>query len=134
MATKTTTRRVIEPATEKVMAELQEATVEEADAAVARAKAAYPAWKEVAPKDRANLMRRIASAIEKHAEEWAQRGARNVGKPINDARGEVGMVMDVFNYYAGAPERLVGKTIPVAGGVDMTFREPLGVGPLIVPG
>ena len=133
MATETTTLRVIEPATEKVMAELQEATVEEADAAVARAKAAYPAWKAVAPKDRANLMRRIASAIEKHAEELAQLEARNVGKPISDARGEVGMVIDVFNYYAGAPERLVGKTIPVAGGVDMTFREPLGVVALIVP-
>jgi acyl-CoA reductase-like NAD-dependent aldehyde dehydrogenase len=133
MATKTTTLRVIEPATEEVMAELQEATVEEADAAVARAKAAYPAWKAVAPKDRANLMRRIASAIEAHAEELAQLEARNVGKPISDARGEVGMVIDVFNYYAGAPERLVGKTIPVAGGVDMTFREPLGVVALIVP-
>jgi betaine-aldehyde dehydrogenase len=133
MATKTTTLRVIEPATEKVMAELQEATVEEADAAVARAKAAYPAWKAVSPKDRANLMRRIASAIDKHAEELAQLEARNVGKPISDARGEVGMVVDVFNYYAGAPERLVGKTIPVAGGVDMTFREPLGVVALIVP-
>jgi acyl-CoA reductase-like NAD-dependent aldehyde dehydrogenase len=133
MATKTTTLRVIEPATEKVMAELQEATVEEADAAVARAKAAYPAWKALAPKDRANLMRRIATAIDKHAEELAQLEARNVGKPISDARGEVGMVVDVFNYYAGAPERLVGKTIPVAGGVDMTFREPLGVVALIVP-
>jgi len=133
MATKTTTLRVIEPATEKVMAELQEATVEEADAAVARAKTAYPAWKALAPKDRANLMRRIATAIDKHAEELAQLEARNVGKPISDARGEVGMVVDVFNYYAGAPERLVGKTIPVAGGVDMTFREPLGVVALIVP-
>src|SRR3979490_310740 len=133
MATKTTALRVIEPATEKVMAELQEATVEEADAAVARAKAAYPAWKAGSPKDRANLMRRIASAIDKHAEELAQLEARNVGKPISDARGEVGKVMDVFNYYAGAPERLVGKTIPVAGGVDMTFREPLGVVALIVP-
>ena len=133
MATKTTTLRVIEPATEKVMAELHEATVEEADAAVARAKAAYPAWKALAPKDRANLMRRIATAIAQHAEELARLEARNVGKPISDARGEVGMVIDVFNYYAGAPERVFGKTIPVAGGVDMTFREPLGVVALIVP-
>jgi len=133
MAIKTTTLRVIEPATEKVMAELHEATVEEADAAVARAKAAYPAWKAVNPKDRANLMRRIATALDKHLEELAQLEARNVGKPISDARGEVGMVVDVFNYYAGAPERLFGKTIPVAGGVDMTFREPLGVVALIVP-
>jgi betaine-aldehyde dehydrogenase len=133
MATKTTTFKVIEPATEKVMAELQEATVEEADAAVARAKAAYPAWKAVSPKDRANLMRRVAATVEKHLEELAQLESRNVGKPISDSRGEVGMVVDVFNYYAGAPERLLGKTIPVAGGVDMTFREPLGVVALIVP-
>jgi acyl-CoA reductase-like NAD-dependent aldehyde dehydrogenase len=133
MATKTGTLRVIEPATEQVMAELHEATVEEADQAVARAKAAYPAWKAVSPKDRANLMRRISAAIERHAEELARLEARNVGKPISDARGEVGMVADVFNYYAGAPERLFGKTIPVAGGVDMTFREPLGVVALIVP-
>jgi acyl-CoA reductase-like NAD-dependent aldehyde dehydrogenase len=133
MATKTGTLRVIEPATEKVLAELTEATVEEADQAVARAKQAYPAWKALAPKDRANLMRRIAAAIDKNAEKLAQLEARNVGKPISDARGEVGMVVDVFNYYAGAPERLVGKTIPVAGGVDMTFREPLGVVALIVP-
>jgi acyl-CoA reductase-like NAD-dependent aldehyde dehydrogenase len=133
MATETKTLRVIEPATEKVMAELHEATVEEADAAVARAKAAYPAWKAVSPKDRANLMRRIATKLHEHHEELAQLEARNVGKPISDARGEVGMVVDVFNYYAGAPERLFGKTIPVAGGVDMTFREPLGVVALIVP-
>ena len=133
MATKTSTLKVIEPATEKVMAEVQEATVEEADAAVARAKAAYPAWKAVSPKDRANLMRRVAATVEKHLDELAHLESRNVGKPISDSRGEVGMVVDVFNYYAGAPERLVGKTIPVAGGVDMTFREPLGVVALIVP-
>ena len=133
MATETKTLRVIEPATERVMAELHEATVEEADAAVARAKAAYPAWRALSPKDRGNLLRRIASMVEKHLEELAQLESRNVGKPISDARGEVGMVVDVFNYYAGAPERLAGKTIPVSGGVDMTFREPLGVVALIVP-
>ena len=133
MATETRTLRVIEPATEKVLAELREATAGDADAAVARAKAAYPAWKAVTPKDRAAMMRRIAAALDAHREELAQLEARNVGKPISDARGEVGMVIDVFNYYAGAPERLVGKTIPVAGGVDMTFREPLGVVALITP-
>ena len=111
MAIHTGTIRVIEPATEGVLAELKEATVEDADRAVARAKAAYPAWKAVTPKDRANLMRRMATAIDKHREELAQLEARNVGKPISDARGEVGMVIDVFNYYAGAPERLFGKTI-----------------------
>lgn len=133
MAARTGTLRVIEPATEQVLAEIHEATVEEADQAVGRAKAAYPSWRALAPKDRANLMRRIASAIDQHSEELARLEARNVGKPISDARGEVGMVVDVFNYYAGAPERLLGSTIPVAGGVDMTFREPLGVVALIVP-
>ena len=61
------------------------------------------------------------------AEDLATLEARNAGKPIADARGEMGMVAETFRYYAGAPERLLGKTIPVAGGVDMTFREPLGV-------
>ncbi len=133
MATQARTLKVIEPATEQVMAELAEATVEDADAAVARARKAFPAWKAVSPKDRANLMRKIAVAIRDHSEELARLEARNVGKPISDARGEVGMVADVFNYYAGAPERLVGKTIPVAGGIDMTFREPLGIVALITP-
>src|SRR6266851_1836371 len=133
MATKTGLFNIIEPATEKVLAELSEATVEDTDKAVAQAKAVFPAWRAVSPTDRANVMRRIASAVQDHAEELARLEARNVGKPIGDARGEVGMVADVFNYFAGAPERLFGKTIPVAGGIDMTFREPLGVVALIVP-
>jgi acyl-CoA reductase-like NAD-dependent aldehyde dehydrogenase len=133
MSVTTETMEVLEPATEQVLAELPRAGVEEADAAVARAKEAFPAWKVVAPADRAKLLRLLAAAIEESAEELARLEARNVGKPIGDARGEVGMVVDVFNYYAGAPERLLGDTIPVAGGVDMTFREPLGVVGLITP-
>ena len=125
--------KVIEPATEKLLAEVAEASVDDADRAVARAKAAYPAWRAVTPFDRGQLLRRFAAAVEADAEKLAQLEARNVGKPISDARGEVGMVVNVFNYYAGAPERLLGSTIPVAGGVDMTFREPLGVVALIVP-
>ncbi|HEY1597417.1 MAG TPA: aldehyde dehydrogenase family protein, partial [Thermoleophilaceae bacterium] len=116
------TLQVIEPATEGVLAELPHAGAEEADAAVARAKAAFPAWRDVAPGDRAKLLRRFATLVEERGEELATLEARNVGKPIADARGEVGMVADVFNYYAGAPERLLGDTIPVAGGIDMTFR------------
>src|SRR3954447_13115474 len=119
--------QVIEPATEQVFAELPRAGVDEADEAIARAKAAFPAWRDVSPGDRANLLRRIATAVQERAEELATLEARNVGKPISDARGEVGMVADVFNYYAGAPERLLGDTIPVAGGIDMTLREPRGV-------
>src|SRR5436309_74058 len=133
MATTTDTLQVIEPATEGVLAELPHAGVEETDAAVARAKAAFPAWRDVAPGERANVMRRVAAGIEEQAEELAVLEARNVGEPIADARGEVGMVVATFLYYAGAPERLFGKTIPVAGGVDFTFREPLGVVALIVP-
>jgi betaine-aldehyde dehydrogenase len=124
---------VIEPATEQVMAEVPRAGAEEVDAAVARAKAAFPAWRAVAPGDRAKLLRALADAIEGRLEDLAQLEARNAGKPIGDARGEIGMVVETFRYYAGAPERLLGQTIPVAGGVDMTFREPLGVVGLIVP-
>jgi acyl-CoA reductase-like NAD-dependent aldehyde dehydrogenase len=133
MATTTDALQVIEPATEQVLAELPHAGAEQADEAVARAKAAFPAWRDVSPGDRAKLLRRIAVAVEERAEELATLEARNVGKPIADARGEVGMVADTFHYYSGAPERLIGDTIPVAGGVDFTFREPLGVVGLITP-
>jgi acyl-CoA reductase-like NAD-dependent aldehyde dehydrogenase len=125
--------KVVEPATEEVMAELPQAGVEEADEAVARARDAFPGWKRVDPGERAELMRSVAAKIRERADELARLEARNVGKPISDARGEVDMVADVFNYYAGAPERLLGDTIPVAGGVDFTFREPLGVVGLITP-
>jgi acyl-CoA reductase-like NAD-dependent aldehyde dehydrogenase len=124
---------VIEPATEQVMAEVPQAGAEEVDAAVARAKAAFPAWRAVAPADRATLMRALADAIEARHEDLSRLEARNAGKPIGDARGEIGMVIETFRFYAGAPERLLGQTIPVAGGIDMTFREPLGVVGLIVP-
>ncbi len=133
MGVNTETMQVFEPATEQVLAELPRAGAEEADEAVARAKAAFPAWRDVAPGDRARLLRRLARVVEDKLEELAQLEARNVGKPISDARGEVGSVVDVFDYYAGAPERLLGSQIPVSGGVDVTFREPLGVVGLITP-
>jgi acyl-CoA reductase-like NAD-dependent aldehyde dehydrogenase len=107
--------------------------VEETDAAVERARAAYPAWRAVTPSDRARLLRRLATLVEEHAEELALLETRNVGKPITDSRGEIGMVAEVFNFYAGAVGKHYGETIPVAGGVDLTFREPLGVVGLIVP-
>src|SRR4051812_10725253 len=124
---------VIEPATEQVLAEVPRAGVEETDAAVERARRAYPAWRGVDPAERSALLHRLASAIEERTDDLATLEARNAGKPIGDARGEMAMVVESFRYYAGAPERLTGKTIPVAGGVDMTFREPLGVVGLIVP-
>jgi acyl-CoA reductase-like NAD-dependent aldehyde dehydrogenase len=124
---------VINPATEETIATLEEAGVEETDAAVARARAAFPAWRDVSPRDRGRLLRRLATLVEEHAEELARIESQNVGKPIAGARGEVGMVADVFHFYAGAVDKKYGETIPVAGGVDMTFREPLGVVGLIVP-
>jgi acyl-CoA reductase-like NAD-dependent aldehyde dehydrogenase len=127
------TLRVLEPATEEVLAEVPRATAADVDAAVARAKAAWPAWRAVAPGDRAALLRRLADTIAEHHEELSVLEARNAGKPIGDARGEMGMVVDTFRYYAGAPERLLGDTIPVAGGVGFTVREPLGVVGLITP-
>src|SRR5438067_12005340 len=124
---------VINPATEEAIAELEQAGVEETDAAVARAKAAFPGWRAVAPQDRARLLRRVATLVEEHSEELARIESRNVGKPISGARGEVGMVAEVFHFYAGAVDKHHGQTIPVAGGVDLTLREPLGVVGLIVP-
>jgi len=127
------TLTVLEPATEEVLAEIPRAGVDEVDVAVARAKAAFPAWRAVAPADRARLLYRLADALADAQEDLARLEARNAGKPIGDARGEMGMVVDTFRYYAGAPERALGDTIPVAGGVAMTFREPLGVVALITP-
>ena len=127
------TLTVVDPATEEAIAEVPSAGVEETDAAVADAKRAFPAWRAVAPADRARLLRRLATLVEEHGEELALIETRNVGKPISDSRGEVGMVAEVFHFYAGAVDKHHGETIPVAGGVDVTFREPLGVVALIVP-
>src|SRR3954471_11732217 len=124
---------VIEPATAEVMAEIPRAGVEETDAAIARAREAFPAWRALDPAARSSLLHDLTDSIAPPREELAKLEARNAGKPIGDARGEIGMVAETFRYYAAAPERLLGKTIPVAGGVDMTFREPLGVVGLIVP-
>jgi acyl-CoA reductase-like NAD-dependent aldehyde dehydrogenase len=124
---------VLNPATERPIAHLERAGIEETDRAVAAARAAFPAWRAVKPADRARLMRRVAALVEEHGEELAQLETANVGKPLGDSRWEVGMVADVFHFYAGAVEKHYGDTIPVAGGVDMTFREPLGVVGMIVP-
>ena len=127
------TLEVLEPATEQPMAEVPRGGIEEVDAAVARAKETFPAWSAVEPGERAAILRGLAKALEERAGELAILEARNAGKPISDARAEIEMVVDTYRYYSGAPERLLGKTIPVAGGIDMTFREPLGVVGLIVP-
>jgi betaine-aldehyde dehydrogenase len=124
---------VLEPATEQVLDTVPRAGAAEIDAAVARAKAAYPAWRGVAPGDRARLLYRLVAAMEEDHEELAVLEARNAGKPIASARGEIGMAIETFRYYAAAPERNLGDTIPVAGGMAFTVREPLGVVGLITP-
>ncbi|HEY1833629.1 MAG TPA: aldehyde dehydrogenase family protein [Solirubrobacteraceae bacterium] len=124
---------VLEPATEAVLAEIPRAGAQDADRAVAAAKAALPGWRAIAPGERAALLHALADEIAAHHEELAVLEARNAGKAIGDARGEMQMVIDTFRYYAGAPERLLGDTIPVVGGQAFTVREPIGVVGLITP-
>ncbi|MHB1834143.1 MAG: aldehyde dehydrogenase family protein [Solirubrobacteraceae bacterium] len=129
----TETLEVLEPATEAVLEEIPRAGVAEVDEAVARARAAYPAWRALAPGDRAERMRALVTALEVAHEDLSVLEARNAGKPITSARGEIGMAIATIRYYAAAPERLLGDTIPVAGGQAFTFREPMGVVGLITP-
>ena len=124
---------VINPATEEVVEVVPMAGAEEIDAAVARAATAYRAWRDVAPGDRARLLRAFAATVDDHIEELAGLEIASAGHPIGQARWEAGNVRDVLTYYSGAPERLFGRQIPVPGGLDVTFQEPLGVVGVIVP-
>jgi betaine-aldehyde dehydrogenase len=127
------TLEVIEPATEAVLTSVDRAEEHDVDEAVARAGEAFPAWRAMAPGERAERLRAVADALAEHRDYLAEVEARNAGKPIGDARGEMDMVVQTFRYYAGAPERPQGETIPVSGGQAFTVREPLGVVGLIVP-
>ena len=129
----TATYDVVNPATEEVVTTVGLASLEETDAAIERAAAAFPAWRAVAPGDRGRLLRRFAELVDTHLEELAQLEVANSGHPIGNARWEAGNVRDVLTYYSAAPERAAGRQIPVAGGVDVTFAEPLGVVGIIVP-
>jgi acyl-CoA reductase-like NAD-dependent aldehyde dehydrogenase len=124
---------VINPATGVAVTEVPLASVEETDALIDRASDAFPAWRDMAPGDRARLLRAFAAVVEDHLEELAQLEVLNSGHTIGNARWEAGNVRDVLNYYSAAPERLFGRQIPVAGGIDLTFHEPLGVVGIIVP-
>ncbi|MCC8243502.1 aldehyde dehydrogenase family protein [Saccharothrix luteola] len=128
-----TTFDVINPATEEVVRSVPLATLEETDAAIARASAALPAWRAVAPGDRARLLRRFAEAVDGAVEELAALEVLNAGHTVGNARWEAGNVRDVLHYYSAAPERMFGKQIPVPGGLDVTFHEPIGVVGVIVP-
>ena len=124
---------IINPATGKAVAEVPRASLEDVDRAIAKASAALPAWRAVAPGDRARLLRRFAALVDDHLEELSQLEVLNAGHTIGNARWEAGNVRDVLEYYAGAPERHTGLQIPVPGGIDVTFHEPLGVVGIIVP-
>src|SRR4030081_1558113 len=124
---------VINPATEEVVRAVALTSADETDAAIVRAQAAFPAWRAVAPGDRARLLRRFADLVDADIENLARLEGTNSGHTTGNARWEAGNVRDVLNYYAAAPERLIGKQIPVPGGVNITFAEPLGVVGVIVP-
>ena len=124
---------VINPATEEVVEDVPMAGTDEVDAAVARAGQAFEGWRRVAPGDRARLLRRFAELIDDHSDELVELEVANTGHPLAQARWEAENLRDVLGYYAGAPERLVGQQIPVSGGIDVTFHEPLGVVGVIVP-
>ena len=127
------THDVINPATEQVVTSIDLVGVEQTDEAVARAVRVGPAWRAVSPADRGRLLRRFAEVVDSHLEELAELEVLNAGHTIGNARWEAGNVRDVLTYYSAAPERLCGRQIPVAGGVDLTFHEPLGVVSVIVP-
>ena len=124
---------VINPATEEVVRSVPHTTLGDTDAAIGRAQQAFESWRNVAPGDRARLLRKFAEVVDAHVEELALLEVENSGHTIGNARWEAGNVRDVLQYYSAAPERLFGKQIPVAGGLDVTFHEPLGVVGVIVP-
>ncbi|MFB7663136.1 aldehyde dehydrogenase family protein [Kitasatospora sp. NPDC056138] len=125
--------QVVDPATEEVIETVAMAGIAETDAAIARAKAAFDTWRRVGPADRARLLRAFAAAVDADLENLAQLEIANAGHTVGNARWEAGNARDVIEYYAATPERLFGRQIPVAGGIDVTFQEPLGVVGVIVP-
>ncbi|MEY9929398.1 acyl-CoA reductase-like NAD-dependent aldehyde dehydrogenase [Catenulispora sp. GP43] len=124
---------LINPATGAGFRSIEMTSADGVDAAVMRARDAFPAWRDVAPADRARLLRRFAELVDSHTEELARIEVENAGHTISNARWEAGNVRDVLTYYSAAPERLFGRQIPVAGGLDLTISEPLGVVGVIVP-
>ena len=124
---------LINPTTEESMETIEHFSEAQADEAIDRAQKAQLKWAALSPGDRAMLLRRFARRVDEDIETLAQLEVRNSGHPIDQARYEAGNVRDVLDYYAGAPERLMGKQIPVAGGIAMTFHEPIGVVGMITP-
>ena len=124
---------VINPSTEKLVKFVKDFSIEETDEVIAKAASAFKSWKNVSPLDRSNLLRAFSNKVREHREELAQLEINNSGHTRGNALWEADNVANVLNYYAGVPERLFGRQIPVAGGVDITFKEPIGVVGIIVP-
>ena len=124
---------VLNPATERELATVEFADLDETDATIARAQRAFSSWRAVTPADRARLLRRFGEVVDANLERLAALEVANAGHTIGNARWEAGNVRDVLLYYSGAPERHAGRQIPVAGGIDVTFYEPIGVVGIIVP-
>src|SRR4051794_31225034 len=127
------TYTVINPATERPVVEVEGASLERTDRLVELAHEAFPAWRGMPPGERATVLRRFAAVVDAHIEELAELEVRNAGHTWGNATWEAGNVRDCLNYYSATPERLFGKQIPVPGGIDVTFHEPLGVVGIIVP-
>ncbi|CBG74371.1 putative aldehyde dehydrogenase [Streptomyces scabiei 87.22] len=125
--------QVLNPATEEVVATVPAATAADVDAAVTLAAKAQRQWAALAPGDRARLLRRFAVTVDEHLEELALLEVREAGHTLGNARWEAGNVRDLLDYAAGGVERLTGRQIPVAGGLDVTILEPLGVVGVIAP-
>ncbi|WP_449282194.1 aldehyde dehydrogenase family protein [Leucobacter sp.] len=124
---------VVNPADETEVAEVAHLDAAQTDRAIAEAVRAQREWARVAPADRAKALRRFADAVDADVEHLAQLETTNSGHPITQSRWEAGHVRDVLEYYSASPERLIGRQIPVAGGMDVTFHEPLGVVGVITP-
>ena len=127
------TAQLINPATEEVLASVEQADAAAVDDAVERARAAQRRWARLAPAERAAGLRAFAAAVDVHLDELAALEVANSGHPIAAAEWEAGHVRDVLDFYAASPERLSGKQIPVSGGLDVTFNEPMGVVGVITP-
>src|SRR4051794_32965689 len=127
------TLALVNPATEAVIRDQPLATAADTDAAIERAAAALPAWRALAPLDRIKVMRRFADMIAGHADELAHLETDNMGMPIASSRWCADTAAEVIHYYAGCVDKHTGATIPVAGGVTMSFHEPIGVVGLITP-
>jgi betaine-aldehyde dehydrogenase len=126
---------LVNPANEKVLGEVAAGDERDIEAAVAGAQRAYESgWRDLPPGKRTEVLFRLAALLREHAEELAQLEMLNIGKPISDARDEVGLGARIFEYYAGAVTKFYGQTIPVArGGFDFAIPQPLGVIASIVP-